>query len=307
MMRAVLCLGMIAMASASTCTLDSGDAVSSALDSVLNIWASTKRCKGPIFTNAPVKCEQDVASSIESVTKMAGAIASMLGDCGGGLDQDDVACTVSAEGLISSTAGLAAASGKIADKCFKTVPAQYDGDILDEATLLGKCVSNGAGGVNSLFKASNGIQDAKKSCETEGKKCTTSTLNVVSIIGHMGGFIGESLDDCSASYNKQTGKSMLTSSAAKNAECVGAVMDGIGDLTKFAALALNIEKDCGAASSRLYLESDGTEAKASMGNPTFLALAAMLPISAVLSFVAGSRFAKNREQRRMIPTEEELE
>jgi hypothetical protein len=304
-MRSVLFLGsMLVMASASgTCEIDSGDAVSSALDSVLNIWAATKRCNGPILTQAPVKCEQDVASAIESVSRMATAIEGMVGDCNGGLTQEGK-CGVSVTTLIGTSAGLAAASGKIADKCFKTVPAQYDGKILQEATLLGKCVANSGAGMNSFFKASNGIQDATKNCGQEGKKCTTSRLNVVSILAHMGGFIAESVDECSAAHDMATATKGMDTSAV---ECAGAIMDGIGDLSTFANLAMNMQKDCDLSSSRLYLESEGTDAKAATGTPTLLALAAMVSISAVLSFVAGSRFGKSRRVTRTIPCAQELE
>jgi len=296
---------MIAMVGASgTCELDSGDAVSGALDSVLNIWAATQRCHGPILTQAPVKCERDVASAIESVSRMSVAIAGMVGDCGGSGLNGAGKCAASVETLIGSSAGLAAASGKIADKCFKTVPAQYSAKILQTSTILGKCVANTGDGMNSFFKASNGIQAAKTSCDSEGKKCTTSRLNVVSILAHMGGFIAESVDDCSAAHDKATAtKGMDTS----NVECAGAVMDGVGYLSTFASLALNIQKDCGAASSRLYLESESTKANAAMSNPALLAFAAMIPISAVLSFVAGSRFAKAGRQTRTINTLVELE
>jgi len=237
---------------------------------------------------------------------MGGAIAGMVGDCGGsGLDAGGK-CGLSVNELISSTAGLAAASGKIADKCFKTVPAQYDAHVLEEATILGKCVANSGGAMNSFFKASNGIQAAKAQCNSEGKKCTTSRLNVVSILAHMGGFIAESVDDCSATHDKATATKGMDTSAV---ECAGAIMDGIGDLTTFSALALNIQKDCAASSSRLYLESEATKAEAGMGNPSLFGLAAMVSISAVLSFVAGARFAKSRDSReaQAVPLEEELE
>jgi len=46
---------------------------------------------------------------------------------------------------------------------------------------------------------------------------------------------------------------------------------------------------------RLYLENENVEAQKPT-NPFTIALAALLPISAVLSFVVGSRFAKVRVQ-----------
>ena len=44
------------------------------------------------------------------------------GDCVGSGLNGAGKCAASVETLIGSSAGLAAASGKIADKCFKTVP-----------------------------------------------------------------------------------------------------------------------------------------------------------------------------------------
>jgi len=294
MIRAVLFLGsMILMGSASgSCELESGDAVENAVESVLFIWAATKRCHGKLLQEAPVKCEQDVASAIQSVTLMGGAIAKMVDKCSTLTFDKHAKCAGSVNALVSASAGLAAASGLIADKCFNTVPAKYDYDVLDKATLLGKCVLDSGASVNSIFQASNEIKNAKKHCQ--GKKCTTDVLNVISIFSHLGGFIANSVDDCSTAHDANTGKKGMDT---KVYECSAAVLDGVGDLSKLAALGLNIKNDCDVSSSRLYLESNNIEGKATAGNPTLLALAAMIPISAVLSFIVGSRFAKSQQAR----------
>jgi len=303
MIRAVLFLGsMILMGSASgSCEIESGDAVENAIESVLFIWAATKRCHGKLLQEAPVKCEQDVASAIQSVTLMGGAIAKIVDKCGTGLNEH-AKCAGSVAKLVSSSAGLAAASGLIADKCFNTVPSKYDYDVLEKETELGKCVLDTGAGVNHIFAASNEIKKAKKHCE--GKKCTTDVLNVVSIFSHLGGFIANSFDDCSTAHAEYTGKKGVDT---KNAECIGAVLDGVGDLSSLAKLGLGIKNDCDVSSSRLYLDSNNVDAKATAGNPTLFALAAMIPVSAVLSFVAGSRFAKSRQQARAVDSHVELE
>jgi len=67
-------------------------------------------------------------------------------------------------------------------------------------------------------------------------------------------------------------------------------------ITGMASVSLN--KECEVGALRLYeLEhSDGVEMPTASSNSVTLALAALLPISAVLSFVGGSRFAKSRVQ-----------
>ena len=57
---------------------------------------------------------------------------------------------------------------------------------------------------------------------------------------------------------------------------------------------MTMKKECSETASRLYLASN-SEVSAATSSPLLLALAAVLPVTAVLSFVAGSRFAKSRK------------
>jgi len=68
-----------------------------------------------------------------------------------------------------------------------------------------------------------------------------------------------------------------------------------GRLAVCAEAGLKVKGECKVdEADRLYLENGE---KAATSNSMPLALAALLPISAVLSFVAGSRFAKYRSQQ----------
>jgi len=287
MMRGALSLALVCLATAAPeCMLDSSNAVADGIDSALFIWAATKRCKGAILANAPVKCEQDLTSAIQSVTALANSIAGMVASCGG-IKEANLQCGLDADRLVSASAGLAAAGGTIADDCAGVAPAQYDGDIHERASQLGKCTADGGKSMNSIFEASNQLQVMKNKCQ--GKACTINSLDLVDVLASFGSYIAAAVDDCSA----YTG-GKLHGDGNEKADCTSGVLGSIAQITTVAKIGLEMKTSC-AKSSRLYSDIDRQAATAT-ASPLALALAAILPIAAVLSFVAGSRFAKNRKQ-----------
>jgi len=286
MMRGIVSLLLVCLAAASPqCILDSTGAVSDAIDSALFIWASEKRCKGAVLAQAPVKCTQDISSAIESVTSLANSIAGMVSSCGA-IKEANVQCGLDADRLVSATAGLAAADAKIADKCAHVAPAPFTGNVLERDTQLAKCTGDAADGMNSVFEASNTLQAIKKKCN--GDSCTVNSLDLVAVLASFGSYIAGAVDQCNAYPSKAHND---------NAECASGILASIAQLSKVAKIGLEMKTSCGKSSSRLYTDID-SQASTATASPLALALAAVIPFAAVLSFVAGTRFAKKGQQTR---------
>jgi len=286
MMRVAILLSSAFLSSAAPCVLDSSGTVSNAIDSALYIWAATKRCAAPVLGDAPLKCEQDVASSVKAVTATATAIAGMMNSCGA-VDDANAKCGLAVNGLVSATAGLAAAGGKITQFC----KDKDFGEEPDLKTVLGKCTIQSGGAINSIFDAKNTIGHLQKGCDanTDGKKCAVNVLDVVSVVADLGAHLAGSAAFC---------QQYATNGAAKvGAEmCTNGVLEAVAQLSNVARIAMGVEKACSKESTRLYLEGNG-EASTSKPSATITAaLLAALPITAVLGVIAGMRMAKSRQQ-----------
>jgi hypothetical protein len=298
MLRGILSLALILAAASQQCELDSSDMVEDGINGALAIWASTKRCHGTWLSLSPVKCEQDIATSIQVVTHMAGSIAGMVQSCGG-IKTANHECALAANALVSGTAGLAAASGSIADKCAHVAKAPKDGGVLGLATDLGSCTADAGGSMNSLFHASNSLQNVKKHC-AKGlgqKHCAMDALDAVGVLSSFGAAIAAAVSDCSAYHDKTAPPSATTDTAA--ASCANGILSAVAQLTEVAEQGVTLKRVCEAPAARLYLE--GHDAATSGALP--FALAAALPITAVLSFALGKRVAKSRQQTAADDTE----
>jgi len=112
-----------------------------------------------------------------------------------------------------------------------------------------------------------------------------NSLKLVEVLAQLGSFLAGSVAHCeSALANKEDSK----------AECASTVQGMVANLMNVADVGMTVHAAC-SSDARLYLEN-GAEKATSSSSSMPLALAALLPISAVLSFVAGSRFAKARSQ-----------
>jgi hypothetical protein len=300
MLRGILSLALISLAAAGgQCELDSSAMVEDGINGALAIWASTKRCHGAWLSLSPVKCEQDIATSIQVVTHMAGSIAGMVQSCHQSLVTENHECALAANALVSATAGLAAASGLIADKCAHVAKAPKDGGVLGLATDLGSCTADAGGSMNSLFHASNSLQNVKKHC-AKGlgqKHCAMDALDAVGVLSSFGAAIAAAVSDCSAYHDKTAPPSATTDTAA--ASCANGILSAVAQLTEVAEQGVTLKRVCEAPAARLYLE--GHDAATSGALP--FALAAALPITAVLSFALGKRVAKSRQQTAADDTE----
>jgi len=296
MIRIVLLISAVFLTNAKECALDSSGAVANAMDAALDIWASTERCKPPM-ADGPIKCEQDVASSIKSVSATAGAIAGMLASCGE-IDDTNAKCGLAVNALVGATAGLAAASGEIADFCALHAPGPEE--LKPRKTDLGKCVAHSAHSINSLFNAKTIISGLSKDCP-DGKKCTVDVLDVVSAVSDLGAHLAGSAAFCQAAHG---GASALVTNQEK---CTKGILGAVASLSGVAKIGMSVQEACSASATRLYLETRGEAATSSAILP--ITLAAALPIAAVLSVIAGLRLGKSRQHSsaRILPTHESEE
>jgi len=278
MMRKVMIAGAIAVASAADqtqCALDGAASVDSFANAALNIWAATKRCETEGDKHTAM-CAVDIASSIGAVNDMITTMVGAVDGCGA-IHSSHYECGMAIGGLTSASAALAASTAGMLANCptgEKQSPANPPG----LSTHLGSCVVDAKMSMTALFDAAHKFSAVKK--ESNAK----NDLNVVSALANLGSFLAGAVAQCSVFEGK--------GNAA--AGCASHSLGLVAALHNVANAGVNIADKCKVtAAERLYLENgEATPAGSSMP----LVLAALLPISAVFSFVAGSRFAKSRAQ-----------
>jgi len=300
-MRSLLFVTAIAAAVADNadCAVDGAKAMDQFSDAAIFIWAATQRCGKA--TESQVKCEVDITSAMQSVNDMINVIVSAVGDCGA-IKTDHQACGMAVSELTSAAAGLAAASGGIADACPKTLDNIPEGKAVDPetATNLGLCIVDAKSVVGSLFSASkllsevgsvcnskpaqNAHKDIKNAFAYQGgsdSSCAYKALDIVSALADMGAFLGASVNDCTS----------LKGNGNADAGCSSAIIAAVSSLTAVAEAGMHIDRECRVDSSRLFIQEHEVAAKGT--SFLNLALAACLPIAAVLSFVMGRRTRTN--------------
>jgi hypothetical protein len=259
------------------------EAVDDLLDAAIYVWASTERCGSPGET---VRCEVDVASAAESVQGVISVILKTLAKC-------DVAhhvdCASASLDLTTSVAGLAAASGGIIADCpnkFQPggVTSRTDMRNADvyESQDYGKCIVDVKHSLKAIFKTIKTLMTIKN------KQSSKNSIKVVAAFAGLGEYLAGIVGHCTDFDNV-------------NALCASQSARLIKQFTNIATGGRGLAKQCHLSQSRLYaLENDEDETEmpeASSSSFVTLALAAMLPLAAVLGFVGGSRLSKGRSQR----------
>merc|ERR1712224_233156 len=142
----------------------------------------------------------------------------------------------------------------------------------------------------SVLHFSANAADSHDKCAGAGDKsqaCSDAILATLDSVANMGGFIAGVLGHC-------------TKPADQKAKCAADVLGLLRDLTSLGKAGSDMEQVCGLDhAERLYLQESRTkniqsEASVKESLPS-LALVMMLPITAVLSFIAGRRMAKTRQ------------
>merc|ERR1712139_129851 len=153
---------------------------------------------------------------------------------------------------------------------------------------FGSCLVDVKDTTKSLFKATKRILTVKENCNGENPRhCAHNALKIVAAFSGMGEYLAGAIGRCSAPIEKNKG-------LREGAMCGEHAMQLVRHLHNVGRASVDMSKYCEVSAQRLYELENGIESPASSSVTLFLA--ALLPISAVLSFVVGSRFARSRGQ-----------
>jgi hypothetical protein len=335
-MRGFLLLAALALTNAhdnTKCALNGARAVDDMLDSAVYIMASIVRCdKSNGAAADSIRCSLDVSSAIESVNGMVNVILKAVDKCGK-LKTDNHKCGLAIGVLTEGYAGLAAASSGIIAKCpnklnnfhsLETVgqamtnaadsaghannwghgntiatlpgnaasPGNSNFVNLQGGASLGQCIVNVKNTMKSLFKAIARIMTIKHNCkDPESKHCSHNSLKIMAGFIGMGEFLSGAIGKCTP----YTAENLPTKERAICAQYSLKLVHQLGVVDR---ASLQMSKDCELThDQRLYLDGAVLEQDAQKTSSSVtLGLAALIPVSAVLAFVAGTRFAKTRTQ-----------
>jgi hypothetical protein len=295
MLFTVLSIGtmLLAAASKTECAVDGAKAVDQATDAAIFIWAATKRCGNP--KDEAVKCAMDITSAATAAGNMANIIVAALDQCDA-IETANKRCGELAGELTVAVAGLASKTAGMVDGCHDN---KFEGSARDNMeaiklnrdTSLGKCIIDAKGSLSAIFDTVASLKKVEAGGDAEHNAFAT-----VSAFASLGAAVAAAVDDCSA-----------FSGAGHNgaAQCASESLGAVRELHRIADIAHAMATTCESSASRLYLEN-GQNAPAVTNKSMSLALAAFLPVAAVLGFVFGRRFGKapaNREMQAMIQGE----
>jgi len=236
----------------------------------------------------------DVAAAIESCNAMVNVILKAVEHCQG-LEGEEPKCGMAVGVLTKSFAGLAAGSAGVKAKCVDhlTFLVQQPGvnagtNALNSAAQtasFGQCLVDVKDIVKSLFKATKRTLTVKDNCDCDHPRhCAHNALKIVAAFASMGEYLSAAVGRCSANTVKNE-------KLREGAECGEQVMELTRHLHNVGRAAVDLNKYCEHVEERLYQLEHGVEVQNGTGSVT-IALAALLPIGAVLGFVGGSRFRK---------------
>jgi len=288
-----------------SCALDGAPAMDSTIAAAVYMFAATQRCdKNAKGTYDDVKCEIDIASSIQAVSDMINIIIGAVNKCDTAINTQHAACGAAVGSLTSAAAGLAAGAGGITNWI---QDKKTGGDYVVDVTTkeLGKCVANVGGAAHGLFSAAAGIKAATKGCAgTDGEACATDVLNVISVLSNIGSAVAHITDQCTGTHNlngAMTGDILKFVSAANAVATAGMAVDKACKVSEPELAQAQIVE---VQVPRLYAAEMAQKMQSS--TTMNIALVALLPIAAVVGFVGGRRMSK-RNTRAVLPLGEELE
>jgi len=265
------------------CAVDGATAVNDLSNAAMFIWAASKRCGNP--ADSQLKCEIDITSAAQGATNMIATIVGAVAECGA-ITSESAECAAAVTGLTSAAAGLAAASGGIIDSCPNMKIPNGPDDGTAQTTTLGLCIIDAKGAMGSLFSASKYMSQAANCKENGG--CTNTALNIISALADMGSNLAASVNDCTSYKGDGNAK----------AGCAASGLALVSSLNGVAQAGEAMKGACNAGASRLYQN----RAVATSSSSLTLALAAFLPIAAVLSFLVGRRTRSRNQAERDVET-----
>jgi len=300
MMRSICFLSILVAASGELtnaekgqCLVDSGEAVSDAMDAALFIWAAAKRCGK---ANLELKCAIDITAAVKSVNSIVNVLLHTLDKCDA-LHGAHKACGMQASKLTEQTAGLGQAAEMVAQKCENnTVVAPSTGTAAVMCTLSLKNTGK------HLFKTISAIQKSSSACSTGNhEKCSANILEIVASFAAVGEYVAATVGQC----QRATG---ALASRTKEELCAGAAQGLVHHTAKAAEAGINLKGACSGPkitvgieqaqttvgieeAARLY-EQDGVKVA---GVPVAnVVLGAFLPVTAIVGFIGGRVYATRR-------------
>jgi len=300
MMRSICFLSILVAASGELtnaekgqCLVDSGEAVSDAMDAALFIWAAAKRCGK---ANLELKCAIDITAAVKSVNSMVNVLLHTLDKCDA-LHGANKACGMQASKLTEYTAGLGQAAETVAQKCEKNaVVAPSTGTAAVMCTLSLKNTAK------HLFKTISALRKSTSACSTgDHEACTANILEIVASFAAVGEYIAGTVGQCQRA-------SGALASRTKEELCAGAVQGLVHFTAKAAEAGVNLKGACSGPkitvgieqaqttvgieeAARLY-EQDGVKVA---GVPVAnVVLGAFLPVTAIVGFIGGRVYATRR-------------
>jgi len=244
----------------------------------------------------------DVASAIESMNAMVNVVLKGVEECGS-LDATDAKCGLSVGVLTKTFAGVAASSSGVTAKCpnklnnnkgltfLVNTPAPTDGTSAlasaAQQASFAQCIVNVKDLTKAIFKASKRLVTVQGNCNGgDSKACAHNALKIVASFAAMGEYLAGSIGRCSAN-------TAANAKLKEDAQCAAEVEDLVGSLNRMASAAIGMKQSCLGGEARLFELEHGTGVQNS-GSSFTVGLAALLPLTAVVAFVGGSRFAKSR-------------
>jgi len=279
-----------------------------------------KRCDD---AKEQTKCAIDISNAVESTTGMVNVIMKTLERCSH-LGLEHTKCGKASSELTQSLAGVTAASLEVKEKCPKDFASGFGTTAITPPTVAAvtaqhdwhhasaaMCVVDLKESAHSLFSSISAFSMIKTDCEGEAgkRRCAANTLKIVSALAELGHYMVGALGHCTKNI--------------KITHCGGEVAELVGAVTEFSSASIQMSEHCSAEASaragektvaievpvevgvtpRLYSESQGTDH--STGGVLNIALAAFLPITAIVSFVGGRFLASRRAspQEYVLPQE----
>lgn len=276
------------------CMVDSGEAVSDALDAALFIWASYQRCNK---VGQQMTCAVDISNTVKSINSMLNVILRVADKCNA-LNSANKECGLAAGRLTEHIAGLSGSSAQIAKECVpgSSTPAVATGNT-NSKVMCSVDVKNSA---KSLFEAIQALRNNEQCGVTGSKSCSIHILDIMGALTGFGQFIAGSVGQCKAA-------------AAKGVKidprmelCSQAAISAVEYSLKVAKSGLEMSRTCGAGVKHKYyvpgpnvphrLFEEDKQIGASGSSTVNVLLGAMLPAFAVLGFYGGRAYSSRRSQ-----------
>jgi len=270
------------------------------LDSAIYIWAATKRCAE---TGEGVRCEVNIASAVESVNGMVNVIVKALESCGH-LKSVKIECGQAVSRLTESIAGLSAASGGVIATCPNKLEPRYIATVrgslnaagtYGDEEQFGACLVDVKATMKSLFHAIKRLMTLEEHCEDpDSERCSHNVLKVVDSFASIGEMVASALNHCTVCKPGDAACDKMR----MDADCAAQSTRLVDEVNNVARAAVGMDEHCDISEAeRLYLDDEeDTVAAGTSGTSVTLGLVALLPLTAVVAFMGGSRIAKTRSE-----------